>query len=58
MAGDIHQPLHVPFGDDCYGAGNQRIDQGEPETYTPTVGDRLVKAGIRLGGLLNEALRD
>ncbi len=52
-----------------YGAGNERLDQGEPEkvvvvdrsyveTNTPAVRDRLVKAGVRLGGLLNQALGD
>jgi hypothetical protein len=52
-----------------YGAGNERLDQGEPEkvlvvdrwyieTNTPTVRGRLIKAGIRLGGLLNQALRE
>jgi hypothetical protein len=50
-----------------YGADNERLDQGEPdkivmvdrayiEINTPTVGDRLSKAGVRLGGLLNDAL--
>jgi len=50
-----------------YSAGNERLDPGEPErivvvdqryieTNGPTVGDRLVKAGVRLGGLLNRAL--
>jgi hypothetical protein len=52
-----------------YGADNERLDQGEPErtvvvdqhyneTHTPTIRDRLLKAGIRLGGLLNQALGD
>ena len=48
-------------------ADDERLDQGEPErivvvdrsyieTNGPTVADRLVKAGIRLGGLLEQAL--
>jgi hypothetical protein len=32
------------------------IDQAYIETNTPAVRDRLVKAGIRLTGLLNQAL--
>ena len=50
-----------------YDAQNQRLDHGEPErtvpidrayieANAPTVGDRLVKAGVRLGSLLNQAL--
>jgi hypothetical protein len=50
-----------------YDAQNQRLDHGEPErtvvvdrTYieanAPAAKDRLVKAGVRLGGLLNQAL--
>jgi hypothetical protein len=42
---------------------HERLDEGEPErtvvvdrfyieTHTPTVRDRMVKAGVRLGGLL------
>ena len=30
------------------------VDRTYPETYTPAVADRSVKARIRLGGLLNE----
>ena len=51
-----------------YGAGNERLDPGDPEKIvmidrsyvqinSPTVRDRLAKAGVRLGGLLNQALR-
>jgi hypothetical protein len=32
------------------------IDRSNVEINTPTVRDRLVKAGIRLGALLNQAL--
>jgi len=50
-----------------YDAQNQRLDHRKPErmavidrayieTNTPTVRDRLVKAGVRLGDLLNQAL--
>jgi hypothetical protein len=50
-----------------YDAQNQRLDQGEPErtvvvdrayieANAPTARDRLVKAGVRLGGLLNQVL--
>ena len=50
-----------------YDAQNQRFDHGEPErtivvdrayieANAPTVSDRLVKAGVRLGALLNQAL--
>jgi S1/P1 Nuclease len=50
-----------------YDAQNRRLDHGEPErkvlvdrayieANAPTVGDRLVKAGVRLGGLLNQTL--
>jgi S1/P1 Nuclease len=50
-----------------YDAQNQRLDHGEPErtvvvddayieANAPTVSDRLVKAGVRVGGLLNQAL--
>ena len=50
-----------------YDAQNQRLDHGEPqrtvvvdrayiEANAPAVKDRLVKAGVRLGGLLNQAL--
>jgi hypothetical protein len=52
-----------------YAAGSERLDPGEPEkvvlidrayieTHTPTVKQRLVKAGVRLSGLLNQALGD
>ena len=53
---------------DCwYAADNARLDEREPQktivvdgayidTHTPVVRDRLVKAGVRLGGLLNRAL--
>jgi hypothetical protein len=34
------------------------IDQAHIETNTPTVRDRLIKAAVRLGGLLNQALGD
>jgi hypothetical protein len=34
------------------------IDQAYIETNTPAVRDGLVKAGIRLAGLLNQELRD
>jgi hypothetical protein len=59
----------VRTGDACwYGAGNERLDQAEPERavvvdrayidmHAPAVRDRLIKAGIRLGGLLNRALQ-
>ena len=51
-----------------YDADNERLDQGEPEKMvvvdrayieinTPTVRDRLLEAGVRLGWLLNRALR-
>jgi len=50
-----------------YGAGNERLDQGEPErtvvvdrsyikTNTPAARDHLAKAGVRLAGLLYRAL--
>jgi S1/P1 Nuclease len=50
-----------------YDADNERLDQSEPEkvvvvdrsyieTNVPIVRDRLVKAGVRLGPLLNQAL--
>ena len=52
-----------------YDPGNKQLDQGDPEkvvvidqayveTNTPAVRDRLLEAGIRLGGLLNQALGD
>jgi len=52
-----------------YAADSKRLEEGEPErtvvvdrlyieTHTPTVQDRPVKAGVRLGGLLNQALGD
>jgi hypothetical protein len=51
-----------------YDAGNERLDPGEPErtvtidrvyieTHTATVGEQLVKAGVRLAELLDRALR-
>jgi len=58
----------VGNGTGCwYSADNEHLDQGEPERTVvvdrpyieingPTVKNHLVKAGIRLGGLLNEAL--
>jgi hypothetical protein len=50
-----------------YDAHNHRLDHGEPErtvvvdrayieANAPTIRDHLVKAGVRLGGLLNRAL--
>jgi hypothetical protein len=51
-----------------YDTASERLDEDEPErtvvlerrayieTNTPAVRDRLVKAGVRLGGLLNQAL--
>ena len=50
-----------------YDAQDQRLDHGEPErtvavdrayieANAPAARDRLVKAGVRLGGLLNQAL--
>jgi hypothetical protein len=50
-----------------YDSANESLHQGEPErtvvverayieTHAPTVRDRLVKAGVRLGGLLSQAL--
>jgi hypothetical protein len=68
---DLGQPrvqYCVGSGTECwYGAGNERFNQGEPkkvvvvdrpyiEINTPTVSDRLVKAGVRLSGLLNQVL--
>ena len=52
-----------------YSADNEHLGRGEPEravvvdrsyieTHAPTVRDRLVKASVRLGGLLNQALGD
>jgi hypothetical protein len=52
-----------------YDEGNERLDDGElertvvvdrsyVESNTPTVRDRLTKAGVRLAGLLNRALED
>jgi hypothetical protein len=52
-----------------YIADSDRLEPGEPqkavvvdrsyiEINTPTVRDRLVEAGVRLGGLLNRALGD
>jgi hypothetical protein len=48
---------------------HERLDEGEPErtvvvdqsyieTHTLTVRDQLVRAGVRLGGLLNRVLGD
>jgi hypothetical protein len=34
------------------------IDRSYVEMHTPVIGDRLVKAGVRLGGLLNQAFGD
>ena len=34
------------------------VDRPYIEINDPTVKDRLVKAGVRLGGLLNQALGD
>jgi hypothetical protein len=34
------------------------IDQAYIETNTPAIRDRLIKAGVRLAGLLNQALWD
>ena len=59
----------VGTGAGCwYGPDNERLAQGDPEKIVmiersyvqiniPTVRARLAKAGVRLGGLLNEALR-
>jgi hypothetical protein len=52
-----------------YDTAKERLDEGEPERtvvvdqsyverHTRIVRDRLVKAGVRLGGLLNRALED
>jgi hypothetical protein len=52
-----------------YDADNEHLDPGEPEKVvvvdrsyveinTPIVRDRLVKAGVRLGGLLDQVLGD
>jgi S1/P1 Nuclease len=58
----------VPTDSSCwYDPGNKHLHHGEPEkvvvidqgyieTNTPAVRDRLVKAGVRLGGLLNQEL--
>jgi hypothetical protein len=63
---EVHDCVGTETG--CwYGADNERLDQVEPEkvmvvdrgyidSNTPKVMNRLVKAGVRLGGLLNEAL--
>jgi hypothetical protein len=60
----------VPTNSGCwYHPRNEHLDQGEPErvvvidqayieTNMPAVRVRLVKAGVRLGGLLNQALGD
>ena len=60
----------VGTGTGCwYDQDNERLDEGEPkrtvlvdrayiETHTPTVREQLVKAGVRLAGLLNQALDD
>ena len=60
----------VRAGTGCwYDQDNERLDEGEPkrtvevdrvyiETHTPTVREQLVKAGVRLAGLLNQALDD
>jgi hypothetical protein len=32
------------------------VERAYIETHAPTVRDRLVKAGVRLGGLLSQAL--
>ena len=60
----------VPTDSGCwYEAQNEHLNQGELEkvvvidqayieTNTPAVRDRLVKAGVRLGGLLHQALGD
>ena len=50
-----------------YDAANERLDPGEPErsvtidrsyieAQAPTVRNQLVKAGVRLGAVLNQAL--
>ena len=50
-----------------YGPNNERLDPGEPEkavnvdqeyvdTQLPVVREQLLKAGVRLSGLLNQAL--
>lgn len=50
-----------------YHEDNERLDEGQPtrtieidrtyiETHAPTVREQLVKAGVRLAGLLNQAL--
>jgi hypothetical protein len=50
-----------------YEAGNRELDDGEPEkkvlvghgyldTHAPVVRERMAMAGVRLGGLLNQAL--
>lgn len=52
-----------------YAAVNERLDLGEPmrtvtvdqsyiEAHTPTVREQLLKAGVRLAGLLDRALGD
>ena len=60
----------VRAGTGCwYGEDNERLDHGEPkrtvlvdrtyiETHAPTVREQLVKAGVRLAALLNQALAD
>jgi hypothetical protein len=61
--GDIHQPSHVSFETgpapvtSVWTRASRKGGGGRPDLsrdYTPTVGARLVKSGIRLGGLLNE----
>lgn len=58
----------VRAGTGCwYHEDNERLDEGQPtrtieidrtyiETHAPTVREQLVKAGVRLAGLLNQAL--
>jgi hypothetical protein len=60
----------APTASGCwYDPGNKHLDQGEPkkvvvidqayiETNTPVVRDRLLRAAVRLGDLLNQALGD
>jgi hypothetical protein len=70
IARDPNVGYCVTIGDTCrYEAGNPELDDGEPEKmvvannayldrHAPVVRQRIAMAGVRLAGLLDEALGD
>jgi hypothetical protein len=70
IARDPAVGYYVMVGNTCrYRAGNPELDDGEPrkvvvvddgylDRHAGVVRERIAKAGVRLAGLLNRALRD